>query len=325
MVQGAGSAIIFGGAGFIGRHLAARLVERGYDRVVIADIAADPGIPGTTHIACDVRHPIAPISGEPFGEAYNLAAVHRTPGHPDFEYFETNVSGAINVVNHCLKTDIRRLVFTSSISVYGATETGRHEGSPLEPTSAYGRSKLQAEDIHRLWAVGGPDRKLAITRPGVVFGPGESGNFTRLARALKAGRFVYPGRRDTIKACGYVGELLRTIEYALEREEAVYLYNFCYPSAYRLEDICDAFHRVAGYKPPRGMLPTPFLMSAAFLFEALNAAGVRNGICRERIRKLIQSTHIVPRKLAEDGYRFETDLDESLRRWLGSDPARPVP
>ncbi len=45
----------------------------------------------------------------------------------------------------------------------------------------------------------GNHRQLTIVRPGVVFGKGENGNFTRLYWAIRGHKFAYPGRKDTIK------------------------------------------------------------------------------------------------------------------------------
>ncbi len=84
-----------------------------------------------------------------------------------------------------------------------------------EPVSDYGRSKLLAEGIHRQWLAGEAARRLVIARPAVIFGQGEGGNFTRLAKALRKGTFVYPGRKDTIKCCGYVGEIVRSMDHAM--------------------------------------------------------------------------------------------------------------
>lgn len=51
--------------------------------------------------------------------------------------------------------------------------------------------------------------ELTIVRPGIVYGKGEHGNMTRLYRGQKKGYFFYAGRKDTIKACIYVKELVR--------------------------------------------------------------------------------------------------------------------
>ena len=81
---------------------------------------------------------------------FNLAAVHTTPGHEDWEYYHTNVLGACNVCRYASEIGARQIVFTSSISVYGPGEAPKDEDTKITPVSAYGRSKMMAEAIHEL-------------------------------------------------------------------------------------------------------------------------------------------------------------------------------
>ena len=161
-----------------------------------------------------------------------FAAVHTTPGHEDWEYYWTNVHGATNVCRFASDVGADHILFTSTMMVYGPTEAPKDEDAALEPVNAYGRSKILAEGIHRLWQSERPEtRRLTVVRPGVIYGLAERGNFTRLSQALKARRFVYPGRTDTIKACGYVDDLVSSMLMMEERNEGVFLYNFCHPAA----------------------------------------------------------------------------------------------
>ena len=82
---------------------------------------------------------------------FNFAAVHRTPGHEDHEYCETNICGAKNVVAFAEKWNIKKIVFTSSIAPYGAAEELKKETTLPTPNTAYGISKLVAEKIHEKW------------------------------------------------------------------------------------------------------------------------------------------------------------------------------
>ena len=148
---------------------------------------------------------------------FNFAAVHRTLGHEDHEYFETNIRGAENVVAFAEKWNIKKIVFTSSIAPYGAAEELKKETTLPTPNTAYGISKLVAEKIHEKWQNGdAAHRQLTIVRPGVVFGKGENGNFTRLYWAIRGHKFAYPGRKDTIKACIYVKEFVRFLLWKTE-------------------------------------------------------------------------------------------------------------
>jgi nucleoside-diphosphate-sugar epimerase len=314
--------IIFGGAGFIGSYMVRYLREKGVREIVVADIAnnVQPKYADVVYKRCDVREKIPSdlISGT--AVVINLAAIHRTPGHEDHEYFDTNVKGAKNVVDFCERTGSNTLWFTSSISVYGPSEEPRYEDSELNPESAYGMSKREAEIIHRKWCEKDPQRKLLIARPAVVFGTRENGNFTRLAKALKRGFFVFPGRTDTIKGCGYVEDLIGSFFFMQEQPEQYILYNYCYPRPYTIKEICDAFVKVAGLHRPLGTVPLSLMLNTAKIFQFLNTIGLKNGIHPARMYKLIRSTNIVPGELMKRGYPYQTDIEEGLRRWLADDP-----
>jgi nucleoside-diphosphate-sugar epimerase len=309
-------AVVFGGAGFIGSHLVASLTAAGAS-VVVADLQAPNQLPaGAGFERVDVREPIGIEAGGDDPLVFNLAAVHRTPGHPDHEYFETNVAGARNVTGFCTRNDVSSLFFTSSISVYGPTEEPRSETSPLTPASAYGKSKLEAEEIHRGWVGDGAGRRLVVVRPAAVFGPGENGNFTRLARGLRKGFFLYPGRRDTLKACGYVDDLIGSLYFMWSAADPVVTYNYAYPEPPTLEAICRAFHEVGGLPRPRGTIPTAPVLAVARL---LSAAGLKT-FDPERVRKLVASTNIQAHELRERGFPYETDLQSAIARWRAADP-----
>lgn len=314
-------AVIFGGHGFIGSHLARQLVSRGnYSRVISADIAPAPRFfsPGVEYLYCDVRNPIAADLVPGVTEIYNLAAIHVTPGHADWEYFWTNVSGALHVTEYARATGVEKLFFTSSISVYGPSEEPTDETAPLRPESSYGRSKLIAEQIHCRWQQENRSKRLVIVRPAVIFGYQERGNFSRLAKLLGWRVFVYPGRKDTVKACGYVKDLVASLEFASSIREDLFIYNFAFDKLLTTEDICDAFCKEALFAKPIMVIPIRAILLVGFLFESLARIGLRTPINRARVMKLFRSTNIVPRKLIDLQFRARFDLNSALRDWRSS-------
>ncbi len=101
-------------------------------------------------------------------------AIHKTPGHNDYEYFETNIKGADNICNYARENKINTIFFTSSIAPYGAFENLKEETSLPMPNTPYGISKLVVEEIYKRWqAEDLLNRRLIILCPGVVFGKGE--------------------------------------------------------------------------------------------------------------------------------------------------------
>lgn len=307
--------IVVGASGFIGTRLVGRLADQGVE-VVAIDIAPPRVVrSGVVYVTADVRQPLNPGLGEGAEAIYDLAAVHRTPGHAPHEYYETNVVGASHVSALAEASRIPLIVFTSSISVYGPSEEVLTEESPLRPESDYGRSKRLAELLYGRWVRAEKVRRLVVVRPGVIFGPGERGNYTNLARALRRGMFVYPGRRDTVKSGGHVDELLRAIDFAISRRRREVLFNFAFPDESTTEEIVGAFARVAGYPHNPATMPVAPLLAAASLFEAADGLGFKNPIHRERIMKLVRSTRVAPKWLLDNGYRFEADLEAALAGW----------
>jgi len=336
--------IITGGTGFIGTHLANLLSERHPEaKIWNLDIVdpqkldrmtdekeireyttikqwKSPVVGGcrrkSEFVFCDVRKLIENLPFTPTEEdiLFNLAAVHRTPGHLDREYFETNIRGAENVCTFAEKWGIRNVVFTSSIAPYGAAEELKEETTLPTPNTPYGISKLVAEKIHIAWLHGGCDRKLTIVRPGVVFGKGENGNFTRLYWGIRKHTFAYPGRKDTIKACVYVKELVRFMVWNVEQRQTPFeIYNCTFEPAYTIGQIVNTMKKVTGLTQAVPYIPNAMIMPAATIAKCM---GSPMGICPARVKKLQISTNICGKKLATSGYTFKWTFEEALLDWF---------
>ncbi|MPT32644.1 NAD-dependent epimerase/dehydratase family protein [Epilithonimonas hungarica] len=308
---------IFGGSGFIGTHLVNLLHEK-YPQSLIynLDIVESDHSGKSKFIHCDVRLEIninVPVSEQDI--VFNFSAVHTTPGHPDHEYFETNIKGAENVTVFAEKYNIKKLLFTSSIAPYGASEEMKTEMTLPMPNTPYGISKLVAEKIHMVWqAKKEIERQLTIVRPGVVFGKGENGNFTRLYWGIKKNRFFYPGRKDTIKASIYVKELVSFMLYRIEMDKTdVEIYNCTYEPAFSIEEISNAMMKATDMQRTIYKIPGGILKLAAGIIGALG--GKSFGIHPDRVKKLMISTNISGKKLKESSYKFQYTFDEALKDW----------
>lgn len=324
--------IIAGGTGFIGTHLT-NLINEVHPEAKVWNLdIVKPGTPnpvvknykpavregkklGSTFVECDIREPIGelPFSPTPEDVIFNFAAVHRTPGHEDIEYFETNIRGAENVCAFAEKYGIKNIVFTSSIAPYGASEQQKTEDTLPTPNTPYGISKLVAEKIHMAWQKGGEGRKLTIVRPGVVFGKGENGNFSRLYWGIRKHMFAFPGRKDTIKACVYVKELVHFILWNVEERQTPFdIFNCTFEPAYTIEQIVTAMKKVTGLNRTVPYIPNSIIMPMAVGAKLL---GSPMGICPARVKKLQVSTNICGKKMKESGYKFNYTFEEALKDW----------
>lgn len=172
-------AIVTGGAGFIGSHVAERLVRDGHEVLVIDDLSggfrenvpdgAQLEVASVTEDLDDVFRQFAP------DVVYHLAAyaAEGLSHHiPVFNY-TNNIIGTVNVLGATHRCGARHFVFTSSIAVYGHPRDGRPftEKDTPAPVDPYGIAKLACEQHIRAFTryYGGP--RYTILRPHNVFGP----------------------------------------------------------------------------------------------------------------------------------------------------------
>jgi len=311
--------LIFGGAGFIGTHLKKFIKKLGNDtnNIYSYDIRAKVN---DDFISVDVREKLnITLPNISNSVIYNLAAIHITPGHPDHEYFEANIKGAENVCNFARSNQINTIVFTSSIAPYGPSEALKSEDTLPMPTTPYGISKLTAEYIHKLWQSEDPhNRKLIIVRPGVIFGQYEGGNFTRLYNSMYKGLFFYPGRKDTIKACVYVKDVVRILHDTAQNEKpGAVTFNLTYQPAPTIETICEVMAAVTHVSPPKILVPGWALTTAAgSAYTGARLIGRKlHSIHPDRVKKLMVSTNICGDKLNNSPYKLRFTLNEALEDW----------
>lgn len=156
-------ALVTGGAGFIGSHLAELLIEEGHSVVVLDDLSGGhrdnlatlEGHPGLTFIQADItqRDQIEPNFS-------NIDWVFHLAGKADIvpsieeplRYFATNVQGTINVLECARKAGVKRLVYAASSSCYGLPDVfPTPESAAIRPQYPYALTKYQGEELVLHW------------------------------------------------------------------------------------------------------------------------------------------------------------------------------
>ena len=125
-----------------------------------------------------------------------LAAEHKDNVTPTSLYYTVNVEGMRNTLQAMESNGVTRLVFTSSVAVYGLNKDNPSELHPADPFNDYGRSKWQAECLLQEWYDTHREWNINILRPTVIFGEGNRGNVYNLLRQITSGRFLMVGNGE---------------------------------------------------------------------------------------------------------------------------------
>ena len=183
---------ISGGAGFLGLHLARRLLAEGH-AVRSLDLVQldDPGLEGSVEeLLGDVRDPARArelVAGA--GVVVHAAAALPIRGAGD-EIRSVNVDGTATLLAAALEAGVSRAILVSSTAVYGIPKTHPlDEDAPLQGVGHYGRSKIEAEEVARAFEARG--LPTTILRPKTFIGPERLGVFEILFDWIREARRIY--------------------------------------------------------------------------------------------------------------------------------------
>lgn len=201
-------ALVTGGAGFIGSHLTARLLESGADVTALdcftdyypralkeANVAPFLAHPRYRLVEAAIRHADLARILDGVTHVFHLAAqagVRKSWGRDFALYTELNVDATQILLEACVGRPLERFVYASTSSVYGdeAAMPMREDALP-RPVSPYGVSKLAAEHLCFLYHVNFGIPAVAL-RYFTVYGPRQRPDmgFHRFLTAVTAGRPV---------------------------------------------------------------------------------------------------------------------------------------
>ena len=184
--------VIFGGDGFVGRHLAQKLAGEGAE-VVVLDIAKSdlPHYAEVAHITLDVtdRQAVTKAPIAPDDMVYNLSAKMLSPiqvraKRHDF-FYPVNYDGTKHIMEAMDKAGASRLVHFTTDMIYGHTvTTPMTEDHPVAPLGEYGQSKLDTEHLAAEWRERG--MRISLFRPRLIIGPGRLGILEKLFKLIDA-------------------------------------------------------------------------------------------------------------------------------------------
>ncbi|HEX4039819.1 MAG TPA: NAD-dependent epimerase/dehydratase family protein [Acidobacteriaceae bacterium] len=311
-----GPVVVLGGSGFIGARLVG-LLQKQEIPVRIGDLRRSETFPDLW-TECDVRQ-LEPLQRIVHGAAaiINLAAEHRDDVRPLSRYREVNVDGAVQVCQAARLAGVEKIIFTSSVAVYGFQPRPVDESGPFDPFNAYGKTKLEAEGVYRTWAAEDPRRTLVMVRPAVVFGEGNRGNVYNLLHQIASGRFMMVGSGENVKSMAYVGNVAAFLALTLDLKPGVHIFNYVDGPDMATKDLVRHVRRCLA-KPGRPLrIPRSVALLGGHLLDvAARVSGRSFPISAIRVRKFCESTQFRAERIKAAGFVSPYSLAEGLTRTI---------
>ncbi len=214
--------LITGGTGFLGHHIAERLLEDGHTLTLLGRTASS-NTPqrGLFSLRCDLRHRAAVIAACRGQDAVIHAGALSAPWGRWEDFYAINVRGTAAILEGCERFGVTRLIQISSPAVVftGGDHQQTTEDAPYPRrfSSAYAQSKALAEQLVR------NETRVAsvILRPKAIFGPGDRALLPRLVAAARAGRLPQVGTGQNLVDLTYVRNVADAVALALHRSAAL--------------------------------------------------------------------------------------------------------
>ncbi len=247
-----------------------------------------------------------------------LAAQHRDDVSPVSLYYDTNVGGMEVTLKAMEKNGCRRIVFFSSVAVYGLNKNNPDENHEKDPFNHYGKSKWQAEQVLQKWYENHPDWNVNIIRPTVIFGERNRGNVYNLLSQISGGKFLRVGKGTNRKSMAYVGNIVAFVKYMIEEcQEGYNVFNYIDKPDFTMNELVDLVENVLGKHIPAVHFPYWLGMAGGYCFDLLaKITGKKLAISSVRVKKFCATTEFDSSKMLSTGFKAPYSLKEGLSRTL---------
>ena len=199
-----------------------------------------------------------------------LAAQHRDDVTPTSLYYDTNVGGMKSTLEAMEYNGIKRLVFFSSVAVYGLNKQNPNEDHQKDPFNHYGKSKWEAEQVVQEWYKTHNDWNIDIIRPTVIFGERNRGNVYNLLHQISGGKFLMVGKGNNKKSMAYVGNIVAFVKYMIDNVKDGYnVFNYIDKPDFTMNELILHIEKVLKKRIPKTHFPYWMGMCGGYCFDIL--------------------------------------------------------
>jgi 2-alkyl-3-oxoalkanoate reductase len=316
--------LVTGGTGFLGKHLAAALLERGHQVHLLGRNFAQVQeliARGASPVQADLRDRNTVSAACAGMDIIYHAGALSTPWGKHADFYAINVGGTEAVLAGCQAHNVRRLLYVSSPSTVfdGNDQIYATEDAPYPRrfTSIYSLTKKLGED--RVNAAAASGMQTVIVRPKAIFGPGDQALLPRLIAAARQRRLPQIGNGRNLVDLTYIENVVHALILAAEAPAASgKTYTITNGEHALLWDVIRDVLKQLGMSTQLRQIPSSVAMSAASLLEMRSAlSGKEPLLTRYSVMILARTqTYDISKAERELGYIPQVSLADGIERTL---------
>lgn len=309
--------LVTGSNGYVGSHLMYYLEEKGYN-VFGIDKSKECNIESHENtIIGDIRN----IEDyKPFDQHKIDIVVHCAADKHDFgiskeSYFSNNEYGTEVLAEYMTKRDIKKVVYYSTVSVYGHQPHPCDESSEYKSNTVYGDSKFAGEKVLWKWIEADKERALITLRPSVIYGMNNFANMYNLINQMHQFPWFMVGDGSHIKSMVALRNIIDINYFVLDKfKPGIQNFNCIDKPYYTVKQLMQVIAENKGFHMPKIYIPLNLAISIGKVFDVLGKVLRKDlPINSDRMRKFGTSTDYRAEKIRELGYVQKHSIEDIFK------------
>ncbi|MCB5224224.1 MAG: NAD-dependent epimerase/dehydratase family protein [Candidatus Cloacimonadaceae bacterium] len=230
------------------------------------------------------------------------------------EYFDHNKYGTRTLLDFAEKTGINKLIYLSTVAVFGHPEGPADENAPYAADHPYGESKLAGEELCIRWQEKDPARQLIVLRPTVIYGPNNFANMYKLMDTMHRRPIAMVGQGNHKKSVVSLDTMADMIMFSLSLLEPGFQHFNCVDEPYlSLHELMELIASQPGFRMPHLRIPASVAVGIGKVFDIpASLLGLDLPVNSDRMRKFSTATDFRAPKIREAGFVQKKSIADSI-------------
>ena len=309
---------ITGSNGFVGSRLMYYLEEKGHqvwgiDNSTECNINPHPKTKIGDIRKIDDLHKFDYIK---FDVMIHCAADKHDFGISKESYFSNNEYGTKILMKYATEKNIKKVIYYSTVSVYGYKSVPCDETGKLQPDNDYGASKLAGEKVIEKWLSQDKNREAIFLRPSIIYGPYNYANMYNLIDMMHRKSWITIGNGKHIKSMVSLENLIDMTDFIMHRmKSGLQIFNTLDKPYITVKKLMEIIASSDGFSLPFVKIPLSVAVFVGKAFDLLAAITKKDlPINSDRMKKFATSTEYYSEKIREMGYRQKYSIEGEIKR-----------